>query len=161
MDPRWLRERVPPPRLLLIAAAAVSSACVSGRILEGYPGYPFLSFTVPAASDSTFFMLQDALEAEGFELDYTERDAGAINTRPSERPAGPLLLTVIVDTASSGASTGASSRVWVAGYRPVPDGARRVNPLREDAWADLREITARVSDRVGGSPPEEPDTPKR
>jgi len=160
LHPTRLRKCVRPARLLLLAAAAVSSACVSGRILEGYPGYPFLSFTVPAAPDSTFFRLQDALETEGFELDYSELEAGAINTRPSERPAGPLLLTGIVDTASSGASTGASTRVWVAGYRPVPDGARRINPLREEAWADLREITARVSHRVGGSPPEEPDPPK-
>lgn len=161
MHPTRLRECVPPARLLLLAAAAVSSACVSGRILEGYPGYPFLSFTVPAAPDSTFFRLQDALETEGFELDYSELDAGMINTRSSERAAGPLLLTLVVDTASGGASTGASSRVWVAGYRLVPDGARRISPLREEAWADLREIAARVSDRVGGSPPEEPDPPKR
>lgn len=156
MDPRWLRERVPPARLLLLAAAAVSSACVSGRILEGYPGYPFLSFTAPAAPDSTFFRLQRALESEGFELDYTQRSSGTINTRPSERSTGPLFLTVVVDSAASAAA----SRVWVAGYRPVPDGARRIDPLREDAWAELRGITGRLSGRVGGSVPEEPDAPE-
>lgn len=156
MNARRLPCRTPLAWLLLCAGPAVLTGCISGRILEGYPGYPFLSFTAPAAPDSTFFRLQRALESEGFELDYTQRSSGTINTRPSERSTGPLFLTVVVDSAASAAA----SRVWVAGYRPVPDGARRIDPLREDAWAELRGITGRLSGRVGGSVPEEPDAPE-
>lgn len=139
---------------LLLAAAALLSGCISGRVLEGYPGYPFLSFTAPATPDSTFFRLQRALEAEGFALDYTERDAGTINTRPAERPTGRIFLTVVVGAADT------ASRVWVAGYEPVRDGARRINPLREDRWAELAKIASRLSDRVGGSPVSEPERPR-
>lgn len=155
MNARQIRAHARVGWLILCAGAPVLGACISGRVLEGYPGYPFLSFTAPAVPDSTFFRLQRALETEGFELDYTERADGTINTRPSERASGPLLLTVVVDSASSGSS----SRVWVAGYRPVRDGARRIDPLRREAWAELRDITGRLSARVGGSHPEEPDPP--
>ncbi|MGD8497045.1 MAG: hypothetical protein PVF05_12795 [Gemmatimonadales bacterium] len=139
---------------LLFVAAALLSGCISGRVLEGYPGYPFLSFGAPSAPDSTFFRLQRALVAEGFVLDYTERDAGTINTRPADRPSGRLFLTVVVGVAADTAS-----QVWVAGYEPVRDGARRINPLREERWAELTEIASRLSDRVGGGPVREPEAP--
>lgn len=156
MNARRPDRRRPWRWLVLCAGTALLTGCISGRILEGYPGYPFLSFTAPTAPDSMFFGLQRALESEGFELDYTERSVGTINTRPSERATGSLFLTLVVDSASSAAS----SRVWVAGYRPVDDGARRIDPLREDAWAELRDITGRLSVRVGGTTPEEPEPPE-
>lgn len=143
---------------LLLGAAALLSGCISGRVLEGYPGYPFLSFGAPSTPDSTFFRLQRALVAEGFALDYTERDAGTINTRPADRPTGPVFLTVVVGAADDTVPDG-TSQVWIAGFEPVRDGARRINPLREERWAELTEIAGRLSDRVGGGPVREPEPP--
>lgn len=143
------------PAWLLVWAAALSlGGCISGRVLEGWPGYPFLSFEAPTRVDSTFFAAQRALVAEGFELDFTERASGLVNTRPREIDGRTMFLSLVVDTTSGGAS-----RVWVAGYEPVRGGARRVSPRRDEAWEALHRITSRVSERLGGSEPAEPETP--
>lgn len=143
------------PVWLVAWAAAVSlGGCISGRVLEGWPGYPFLSFEAPTVVDTTFFAVQSALVAEGFELDFTERASGLVNTRPREIDGLTMFLSLVIDT-----TTGGTSRVWVAGYEPVRGGARRVSPRREEAWAVLRRVTSRVSERLGGSEPTEPETP--
>ena len=145
----------PPARPLLALVAAVAlGGCVSGRVLEGWPGYPFLSFDLQLPVDSAFFAAQRALVADGFELDFTERASGLINTRPREREGGAMFLSVVVDSTPGGAS-----RAWVAGYEPVRGGARRVNPGRERAWAWLRDATVRLSERLGGTAPTGPDPP--
>ena len=163
--PRTTRHRVDRPSAeaspfrrvatlaLLALVAPVAAGCISGRVLEGYPGYPFVSFDIPAPADSAFFSMQDELQAEGFELDFTERASGLINTRPADRAAGRLFLSTVVD------STAGGSRVWIAAYRPVRDGARRVDPLDEDAWAELRELAARISERLDGGAIREPPPP--
>lgn len=140
--------------LLVWAVAPSLGGCISGRVLEGWPGYPFLSFEAPANVDTTFFAAQHALVAEGFELDFTERASGLVNTRPREIDGRTMFLSLVVGTTTDGAS-----RVWVAGYEPVRGGARRVSPRREEAWEALRRVTARVSERLGGSEPAEPDPP--
>ena len=144
-------------------AATLAAGCVSGRILEGYPGYPFLAFDVPGAADSTFFDLQRELQAEGFEIDFSERDSGLINTRPARRAGAEVFLSVVVDAvpaAAGGAPQGdASSRVWIAGYQPVRGGARRIDPLSETEWAALRELAVTLSGRLGGSAVREPPPP--
>ncbi len=143
------------PACLLVWAAVLSlGGCISGRVLEGWPGYPFLSFEAPTPVDTTFFAAQRALVAEGFELDFTERASGLVNTRPREIDGRTMFLSLVVDTTTEGAS-----RVWMAGYEPVRGGARRVSPRREDAWETLRRVTARVSERLGGTEPAEPDPP--
>lgn len=150
-------RRIPPwfGALLLAAGAAVAvGGCISGRILEGYPGYPFLAFDVPAHVDTVFFGAQRALQADGFELDYSERSTGLIATRAAKLGDSELFLNVVVDSA-----TGGGSRVWVAAYHPARGGARRINPLAEDEWDALRGITHRLSDRLGGTTPEEPEPP--
>lgn len=138
---------------MLCGLALSIGGCISGRILEGYPGYPFLSFTAPTSPDSSFFSLQRALEAEGFEIDFTDRASGSITTRPLTLATGDTFLTVVLDAAASG------SRVWVAGYRPVRGGARRLDPLDEEAWAEIEEVAAGLSERLGGTPPEPPPAP--
>lgn len=147
------------PGRLLVWVAALSlggslGGCISGRVLEGWPGYPFLSFEAPAPLDSTFFAAQTALVDEGFEIDFTERASGLVNSRPREIDGLTMFLSLVVDTTTDGAS-----RVWVAGYEPVRGGARRVSPRRDEAWAALRRVTSRVSERLGGSEPAEPETP--
>lgn len=143
------------PVWLLAWTAALSAAgCISGRVLEGWPGYPFLSFEAPTAVDTTFFAAQRALVAEGFELDFTERASGLVNTRPRDFDGLTMFVSLVVDT-----TTGGASRVWVAGYEPARGGARRVSPRREDAWEALRRVTARVSERLGGTEPAEPAPP--
>lgn len=143
------------PAWLLTWTVALSlGGCVSGRVLEGWPGYPFLSFEAPAPVDTTFFAAQRALVAEGFELDFTERASGLVNTRPRDVDGRTMFLSLVVDATPDGAS-----RVWVAGYEPVRGGASRVSPRREDAWEALRRVTARVSERLDGTEPEEPEPP--
>ena len=78
-----------------------------------------------------------------------------INTRAGYRPSGRLFLSAVVDSATAG------SRVWIAAYEPVRDGARRIDPLEEDAWAELRAEAIRISDRLGGSAIREPPPPDR
>ena len=145
--------------LVLCAVAASLGGCISGRVLEGYPGYPFLSFTVPVPADSSFFDLQDALRAEGFEIDFTERDSGLINTRPAVRAPGEMFLTVVLAAAPDDEYGPGTTRAWVAGYEPVRDGAERINPLAEESWAELLGVAAALSERLGGTPPEAPDPP--
>lgn len=143
-------------RLATVALAALLAAgCISGRVLEGYPGYPFVTFDLPAPADSAFFALQGEFEAEGYELDFTERASGLINTRPADRPAGRIFLSAVVD------STAAGSRVWIAAYEPVRDGARRIDPLDEDAWAELHGVAVRISGRLGGTAIREPRPPDK
>lgn len=147
--PRW------PPALLFAGVVGVFlGGCISGRVLEGYPGYPFLSFDVPVSVDTAFFAAQRALGAEGLELDYSDRSTGLIATRPAERNGTDLFLNLVVDSAAA-----AGSRVWVAGYRPAPGGARRISPLAEEDWAALRAITHRLSERLDGTTPDEPRPP--
>lgn len=143
-----------PVWLLVWAIASSVGGCVSGRVLEGWPGYPFLSFEAPAIADTTFFAAQRALAAEGFEIDFTERASGLVNTRPREIDGRTIFLSLVVDSTSDGAS-----HVWVAGYEPVRGGARRISPRREVAWEALRRVTARVSERLGGTEPAAPDPP--
>lgn len=138
--------------LLACAAVLVLGGCISGRVLEGWPGYPFLSFELPTSFDSSFFALQRELVAEGFELDFTERASGLINTRPLELEGSAMFLSLVVDSTATG-----GSRAWVAGFEPVRDGARRISPRREQAWETLRGIAARLSERLGGTSPAEPD----
>lgn len=140
--------------IAILAALSVAAGCVTGRVLEGYPGYPFLRFEVPASADSSFFALQGALADEGLEIDFSERPTGLINTRPLARDGREMFLSAVVDTAAGGGSS-----VWVAAYEPVRGGARRINPLDEEAWAALERIVARLSERLGGSAPEGPPPP--
>lgn len=137
----------------VVAAALLLGGCISGRILEGYPGYPFLSFDVPAERDSVFFSLQEELEDQGFALDFSERDEGLVNTRPRDFGPGRMFVSLVVDSIRGG------TRAWVAGFEPVVDGARRISPLHEDEWAALRGLAARLSESVGGTAPVEPDPP--
>lgn len=148
------RARSAALRSLAIAVTlALAGGCVSGRILEGYPGHPFLAFEAPVDADSAFFALQEALGGEGFEIDFSERESGLINTRPVSAADGRMFLSAVVDTAAGG------SRIWVAGYEPVRGGARRINPLDEAAWSELERIVARLSERLDGSEPEGPPPP--
>lgn len=154
-----------PPALAAAAAslllAGLLGGCISGRILEGYPGYPFLAFDVPAATDSAFFDVQRELRTEGFEIDFSERDTGLINSRPAELAGREVFLSVVVDSipAEGGAAAATGSRVWIAGYEPVRGGARRIDPLSEAEWTALRELAARMSGRLGGSAVREPPPP--
>ncbi len=141
------------PLAAVVAAALMGAACISGRVLEGYPGYPFVRFDLAAPADSAFFSVQAELREEGFELDFTERASGLINTRPADRPAGRLFLSAVID------STAGGSRVWLAAYEPVRDGARRIDPLDEEGWSELRAVAARISGRLGGTSVEEPPPP--
>lgn len=156
------RFRGPFAALAALLAGGLFAGCISGRVLEGYPGYPFLAFDVPAAPDSTFFTLQRELRAEGFEIDFSEPASGLINTRPVARAGTEVFLSVIVDPEARGAPAGrgeGGTRVWIAGYEPVRGGARRVDPLSEEEWADLRALAARLSERLGGSAVREPPPP--
>lgn len=148
-------------RFVALAGAAVAgtstvimAGCVSGRVLTGYPGYPFASFEVPPAPDSAFYRLQYVLENEGYPIDYTDRESGLINTRPGPDPDRPLFLTVVIGPASSGSGR---TEVWIAGFETTVTGARRVNPLDDALWSDVMAISARVSERMGGTAPVGPD----
>lgn len=146
----------PRPALALPALTwlILAAGCVSGRVLTGYPGYPFASFSVPSPPDSTFLDLQEALEAEGYPIDYTLRDDGLINTRLGPDPAKPILLNIVV---GADPDHDGWSGVWVAGYEEIPGGPRRVNPLDEVLWTDLMDLSGRLSERLGGSEPLGPD----
>ncbi len=143
-----------PPLLLSLACCALAAGCISGRILAGYPGYPFASFSVPAPRDSTFFDLLEALEDEGYRIDYTLREDGLINTQPGPDPAKPLILNIVVGTDPEHKR---GSSVWVAGYEQTSGGLRRVNPLDEVLWRDVMGISNRLSEHLGGSQPLGPD----
>lgn len=148
-----------PAALALLAAVG---GCISGRVLTGYPGYPFARFDTELGSDSTFFLLQPAVESEGFKLDYTILADGLITTRSTEMAGRPVFLNVVVEPlvaaedVPSSAATG--TRVWVAAYEETVSGAERINPLQGDVWADVMEMTARLSAAVDGTKPEGPST---
>ncbi|MDT8436470.1 MAG: hypothetical protein RRA92_06910 [Gemmatimonadota bacterium] len=138
---------------LLVAAVLLAglAGCVSGRVLAGYPGYPFVRFDVPADADGTFFALQPVLAAEGFPLDFTSRADGLVVTRNGTLAGRPAFLNVVV-----GEGAGADASVWVAAWESRPAGARRIDPLQEEAWADLAALAARLSAAVGGGAPHGP-----
>lgn len=142
------------PALLLPVVLTTPFACVSGRVLTGYPGYPFASFSLPTSPDSSFFDLQRTLESEGYPIDYTERSAGLINTRPGPDPERPVLLSVVIgaDPARDG-----WSEVWVAGFERTQTGDERINPLDEELWPVVMAISARLSERLDGTEPLGPD----
>ena len=135
--------------------------CVSGRVLTGYPGYPFARFDTQLPADSTFFLLQPAIESEGFALDYTILDEGFITTRSSEMMGRPVFLNLVVESLEQDGAAElpdlAGTRVWVAAYEETASGAERINPLQEDVWADVMEMTARLSTAVNGSTPIGPE----
>jgi hypothetical protein len=134
----------------ILWVAAGSAACISGRVLTGYPGYPFATFETPLPADSAFFLLQPAIESEGFPLDYSILDQGFITTRSSELDGRPVFLTLIVEPTDS------ASRVWVAAYEETATGALRINPLQEQAWTSVMEVSGRLSESVQGTAPQGP-----
>jgi len=149
--------------LMLLPLLISAGGCISGRVLTGYPGYPFARFDAPLSSDSTFFMLQPAIESEGFPIDYTVLDEGLITTRSSEYLGRPVFLNVVVeplvrnDSAGSPKPDQTRTRVWVAAYEETVSGAERINPLQEDVWAGVMDLTSRLSAAVDGSIPIGPD----
>lgn len=130
------------------------AACISGRVLSGYPGYPFASFSVPSTPDSAFFELQSALAREGYPIDYTERKSGLINTRPGPDLDKPVLLSLVIgdDPEREG-----WTEVWVAGYERTQLGDERINPLDEVLWSDVMDVSSRLSDGLAGTAPLGPD----
>lgn len=139
---------------LLLTATALSSACISGRVLEGYPGYPFMRLDMPASPDTAFVDAQRALREEGFEVDFSSRERGLIQTRPLELERLGLLLSVVVGEAPD-ARAGAS--LWLAGYDTRAGGARRINPLDEHGWRELQRIASALAGRLGSPPPVGPE----
>ncbi|MDP2470004.1 MAG: hypothetical protein Q8W46_04050, partial [Candidatus Palauibacterales bacterium] len=136
-------------RSLLVGSVAwLASGCISGRALSGYPGYPFMAFSVPQTADSAFFALQTALRDEGYAIDFTDRATGLINTRPGADPANTVFLSAVIGATGDGAG----SDVWIAGYERTGGTSRRVSPLDEDLWPDVQSASARISRRMGGSP---------
>jgi len=142
------------PAIGAFLAVSLAAGCISGRVLSGYPGYPFASFSIPQPVDSAFFHMQTVLEEEGYPIDYTDREAGLINTRPGPNPAKPVLLSVVVgeDPDREG-----RTEVWVAGFEETGSGVRRINPLDDALWPDLMQVSGRISDRFGGTAPTGPD----
>jgi hypothetical protein len=140
--------------LAALGAAAAGTGCISGRVLSGYPGYPFASFSVNAPVDTIFFELQGALADEGYPVDYTQRDAGLINTQPGPDSGKPIYLNIVIGADSD---RDGWTAVWVAGYEHTPAGPRRVNPLDETLWAMVMDVSGRLSDRLGGTEPLGPD----
>ena len=140
--------------LAFILAVTLVSGCISGRILRGYPGYPFVSFSIPSPPDSSFFELQRSLESEGYPIDYTESASGLINTRTGPDPEVPILLNLVIgeDPERQGWTA-----VWVAGYERTREGDERINPLDDDLWSRVMEISRRLSDRQDGTEPLGPD----
>lgn len=148
--------------LAVLPLVVALGGCISGRVLTGYPGYPFARFDTPLPSDSTFFMLQPAIESEGFALDYTILDDGLITTRSSELLGRPVFLNLVVETMAQDDAVDSAdpsrTRVWVAAYEETVSGAERINPLQEDLWAEVMDLTARLSTAVEGSTPSGPET---
>ena len=144
----------------ILPLLGAAGGCVSGRVLTGYPGYPFARFDTRLPADSTFFLLQPAVESEGFALDYTILDEGFITTRSSEMMGRPVFLNLVVEPLEQdGAAESpdlSGARVWVAAYEETASGAERINPLQEDVWADVMDMTARLSTAVDGSTPISP-----
>lgn len=137
----------------LLAVCALSG-CISGRVLSGYPGYPFASFSIPEPADSAFFELQAVLAAEGYPIDYTDRESGLIATRPGPDGDSRVFLSVVVGPDPDQVDR---SSVWVAGFETTTSGNQRINPLDEALWADVMSVSGRISERLGGSAPLGPD----
>jgi hypothetical protein len=137
-----------------LLAVSLAAGCISGRVLSGYPGYPFASFSIPGPADSAFFQMQTVLEEEGYPIDYTDREAGLINTQPGPNRAKPVFLSVVV-----GREPGREgwSDVWIAGFEQTGSGVRRINPLDEVLWPDVMDVSGRISERFGGTAPAGPD----
>lgn len=147
---------------LATAAGLLLGGCISGPVLHGYPGYPLLAFTVAAPPDSVFFSLKAFLVEAGFPLDYTRREEGLINTRRSLDLEKPVFLSVVFAeepraAAGGGESDPPMSRVWIAGYLETDAGPRRINPDAGPLWDQLRDVSAALSRRLGGTPPTGPD----
>ena len=140
--------------MLALLVLPMAAGCISGRVLSGYPGYPFVSFSIPSPADTAFFALQEALESEGHPIDYTERASGFINTRPGPDPAKPILLSLVIgrDPEREG-----WTEVWVAGYERTRAGDERINPLDDTLWPDVMAISTRLSERFGGTEALGPD----
>jgi hypothetical protein len=121
----------------LLLIAATGGGCVSGRVLSGYPGYPFATFAVPGPTDTTFFEIQEILVQEGYPIDYTDRDTGLINTQEGPDPAKPVRISVILgeDDERQGWTS-----VWIAGYEETPAGPTRINPLDKALWPGVMEV---------------------
>lgn len=128
----------------------LATGCISGRALNGYPGYPFVSFAVPQTPDSAFFRLQDALRDEGYPIDFTERASGFIKTRVAPDASRPVFLSVIVADRTEGPD---STDVWIGAYEVTSTGAKRINPLDETPWKGLVDVSGRISQRLGGTEP--------
>ncbi|MFQ5745942.1 MAG: hypothetical protein ACE5HF_01830 [Gemmatimonadota bacterium] len=137
------------------------AGCISGPVLRGYPGYPLLTFTVGAPADSVFYSLQPLLVEEGFPIDYSRAEQGLINTRRSLDMAEPVFLSIVLTAEEEGEGgarpAGEVSRVWIAGYLETETGPRRVNPDSGPLWSRLRDLSAALSRRLGGSEPTGPD----
>jgi len=137
--------------------ALLAAGCISGRVLNGYPGYPFVSFAVPQPADTAFFRLEEAVQDEGYPLDYTERASGFIKTRPAPDSRPPVFLSVVV---SSRPGESDSADVWIGAFQVTSgEAAQRVNPLDEARWKDLVETSGRISERLGGTAPVGPAEP--
>jgi len=137
--------------------AVACGGCVSGRVLSGYPGYPFASFTVTRPQTSVeqlFPEVLDALEEEGYPIDFTDRTSGFIQTRPGPDAQRPILLNVVVGTEPDSAGV---LEVWVAGFERTRSGDRRINPLDDTLWQDLMATSRRLSERLRGTAPVGPD----
>jgi hypothetical protein len=152
--PRRRALRSPGAAAVLALSAVITAGCISGRVLSGYPGYPFASFQIPVPADSAFYDLQVVLEDEGYPIDYTDHASGLIQTRPGPNPAKPLFLTVVIGTDPVDPHR---TEVWVAGFETTPAGARRVNPLDGDVWPYVMGISGLLSERLGGTQPLGPD----
>lgn len=147
-------RRWPAGVLVSLVLAPAFAGCISGRVLSGYPGYPFVSFSIPSPPDSAFFELQRTLEAGGYPIDFTEREQGFIHTRPGPDPSTPMLLSLVI---GEDPERGGWTEVWVAAYERTRDGDERVNPLDDERWSDLVAISTRLSERHGGTKPLGPD----
>ena len=148
--------------VLLGAAAVLGAGCISGRVLKGYPGYPFARFDARAPADSAFFSLLPAVEAEGFPLDYTIRDEGFITTRSAEMLGRPVFLNLVVEPIVPGDGSAEdpseSSRVWLAAFEETVTGAERINPLQEEMWEEVMNLADRLSSAIGGTSPVGPES---
>lgn len=137
-----------------VLAATSIPGCITGRVLSGYPGYPFASFSIPQPPDSAFFELQTVLEDEGYPIDYTDRESGLINTQTGPHPAKPMFLSVVL---GSDPDREGWSAIWVAGFEETSAGVRRINPLDDVLWPDVMAVSTRISERLDGTDPLGPD----
>jgi len=133
--------------------ALLATGCISGRVLNGYPGYPFVSFAVPQPPDSAFFGLQGALEDEGYPIDYTERASGFMKTRVGPGSGQPLFLSLVVAGRPSSPDT---ADVWISGFALRGGDAQRINPNDSALWQEVVGVSERISGRLGGTTPAGP-----